>query len=95
MNQAAGQGDVQVEPQPEEARGADNDRWNPSAFHRASTAAAYAHAALDGMIEHEEAEPGRGKDVLPVTQADREDAVEKLQHAAGDGRLPLNERAGP
>jgi Domain of unknown function (DUF1707) len=44
-----------------------------------------------GMIEHAEAEPGRGRDVLPVTQADREGAVEVLQHAAGDGRLPLNE----
>ena len=37
------------------------------------------------------AEPGPGKDVLPVTEADREEAVETLQHAAGDGRLPLNE----
>jgi hypothetical protein len=43
------------------------------------------------MIAHAGAEPGQGKDVLPVTQADREDAVETLQHAAGDGRLPLNE----
>ena len=43
------------------------------------------------MIEHAEAEPGRGRDVLPVTQADREGAVEVLQHAAGDGRLPLND----
>ena len=34
---------------------------------------------------------GRGNDVLSVTQADREEAVETLQHAAGDGRLPLNE----
>jgi hypothetical protein len=37
------------------------------------------------------AEPGPGKDVLPVTQADKEEAVETLQDAAGDGRLPLNE----
>ena len=43
------------------------------------------------MIAHAEAEPGPGKDVLPVTQADREEVVEILQHAAGDGRLPLNE----
>ena len=43
------------------------------------------------MIEHAEAEPGRGRDTLPVTQADREGAVEVLQHAAGDGRLPLND----
>jgi Domain of unknown function (DUF1707) len=43
------------------------------------------------MIAHAGAEPGPGKDVLPVTQADREDAVQTLQHAAGDGRLPLNE----
>jgi uncharacterized protein DUF1707 len=43
------------------------------------------------MITHAGAEPGRGKDVLPVTQADREDAVQTLQHAAADGRLPLNE----
>jgi hypothetical protein len=35
--------------------------------------------------------PGPGKDVLPVTQADREEAVETLQHAAGEGRRPLNE----
>ena len=48
-------------------------------IHLPFIAAAYAHAALEGMIEYEEAEPGRGKDVLPVTQADREDAVEKLQ----------------
>jgi Domain of unknown function (DUF1707) len=34
---------------------------------------------------------GRDKDALPVTQADREAAVEALQHAAGDGRLPLSE----
>jgi len=26
-----------------------------------------------------------------ITQADREDVVDVLQHAAGDGRLPLNE----
>ncbi|HEY7264288.1 MAG TPA: DUF1707 domain-containing protein [Trebonia sp.] len=43
------------------------------------------------MITHAGAEPGRDKDVLPVTQADREDAVDTLQHAAGDGRLPLSE----
>ena len=43
------------------------------------------------MSTHAGAEPGRGKDVLPVTQADREEVVETLQHAAGDGRLPLNE----
>jgi Domain of unknown function (DUF1707) len=43
------------------------------------------------MIAHAEAEPGPGQDVLPVTQADREDAVETLQHAAAEGRLPLNE----
>src|SRR5262249_29513806 len=36
-------------------------------------------------------EPGHGKDALPVTQADREAAVETLQQAAGDGRLPLSE----
>jgi hypothetical protein len=43
------------------------------------------------MITHVAAGPQRGEDVLPVTQADREEAVETLQHAAGDGRLPLNE----
>lgn len=43
------------------------------------------------MTTHTGAGPGRGEDVLPVTQADREDAVEQLRHAAGDGRLPLNE----
>lgn len=43
------------------------------------------------MITHAEAGPGRGKDMLPVTQADREEAVQTLQHAAADGRLPLNE----
>ena len=43
------------------------------------------------MIAQAEAEPGRSRDVLPVTQADRENAVEMLQHAAGDGRLLLNE----
>ena len=71
--------------------GAVYDWWNPSAFHRTSTAAAYHHAALEDMIAHAGAEPEGGKDVLPVTQTDREDAVETLQHAAGDGRLPLNE----
>lgn len=43
------------------------------------------------MIAHAGAEPGRGRDVRPVTPADREDAVETLQLAAGDGRLPLSE----
>jgi len=43
------------------------------------------------MITDAVAEPGRGKDMPPVTQADRENAVQTLQHAAGDGRLPLNE----
>ena len=47
------------------------------------------------MIEHEKAESGRGKDALPVTQADREDAVEKLQHAAGDGRSPAEGEKPP
>src|SRR6185437_2111454 len=64
---------------------------NPSAFHRIPAAAAYAHAALEDMSTHAGAEPGPGKDVLPVTQADREEVVETLQHAAGDGRLPLDE----
>jgi len=40
---------------------------------------------------HADAEPGGSKDVLPVTQAEREDAVETLQHAVGDGRMPLDE----
>jgi hypothetical protein len=40
------------------------------------------------MITQAGAEPGRDRDVLPVTQADREDAVETLQRTAGDGRLP-------
>jgi hypothetical protein len=43
------------------------------------------------MSMHADAEPGWSKDLLPVTQAEREDAVETLQHAAGDGRLPLDE----
>jgi hypothetical protein len=64
---------------------------NPSAFHRIPAAAAYAHTVLEDMSTHAGAEPGPGKDVLPVTQADREEVVETLQHAAGDGRLPLDE----
>ncbi len=43
------------------------------------------------MITHAGTGPGQGNNVLPVTQADREDAVQMLQYAAGDGRLPLNE----
>lgn len=43
------------------------------------------------MIGHTEAEPRQSNDVLPVTQQDREAAVETLQLAAGDGRLPLQE----
>jgi len=43
------------------------------------------------MTTHTGAGPGPGNDTLPVTQADREEAVQTLQHAAGDGRLPLNE----
>jgi len=35
--------------------------------------------------------PNGSKDMLPVTPAAREAAVEALQRAAGDGRLPLNE----
>ena len=43
------------------------------------------------MIGHTGAEPRQSNDVLPVTQPDREAAVETLQLAAGDGRLPLQE----
>jgi len=43
------------------------------------------------MIGHTGAEPRQSNDVLPVTQQDREAAVETLQLAAGDGRLPLQE----
>jgi hypothetical protein len=43
------------------------------------------------MIGRSEAEPRQGNDVLPVTQPDREAAVQTLQRAAGDGRLPLQE----
>jgi len=43
------------------------------------------------MIGRSGAEPGQGTDVLPVTQPDREAAVQTLQRAAGDGRLPLQE----
>ena len=43
------------------------------------------------MIGDMGAEPRQGTDVLPVTQPDREAAVEALQRAAGDGRLPLRE----
>ena len=43
------------------------------------------------MIGHTSAEPRQGHDVLPVTQPDRETAVQTLQLAAGDGRLPLQE----
>jgi hypothetical protein len=43
------------------------------------------------MIAHAGPGPAGSKDMLRVTQADREAAVEALQRAAGDGRLPLNE----
>jgi hypothetical protein len=43
------------------------------------------------MIMDSGAEPGGGKEMLPVTQADQEEVVETLKVAAGDGRLPLNE----
>jgi hypothetical protein len=43
------------------------------------------------MIGHTSAEPRQDHDVLPVTQPDRETAVQTLQLAAGDGRLPLQE----
>jgi hypothetical protein len=46
------------------------------------------------MIGHTGAEPRQSNDMLPVTQPDREAAVETLQHAAGDGRLPLQEFSG-
>jgi len=46
------------------------------------------------MIGRPGAEPRQGDDVLPVTQPDREAAVEVLQRAAGDGRLPLQEFSG-
>jgi hypothetical protein len=52
---------------------------------------------MAGMIAHARAEPRGSKDMLPVRQTDREAAVEALQRAAGDGRLPLNkfsERVG-
>src|SRR5262249_36977844 len=44
-----------------------------------------------GMIGRSGAEPRQSNDVLPVTQPDREAAVQTLQRAAGDGRLPLQE----
>ena len=53
--------------------------------------AAHAHAALEGMDAHAGAEPRGSKDMLPVTETDREAAVVALQRAAGDGRLPLQE----
>ena len=49
------------------------------------------------MIGYTGAGPRHGNDMLPATQPDREAAAETLQHAAGDGRLPLqafSERVG-
>jgi uncharacterized protein DUF1707 len=49
------------------------------------------------MIGRNGAEPRRSNAVLPVAQPDREAAVQTLQVAAGDGRLPLqdfSERVG-
>jgi hypothetical protein len=43
------------------------------------------------MIGHTGAEPRQGNDVLPVTQPDREAAVETLPHAAAAGRPPWQE----
>ena len=43
------------------------------------------------MRTHAGDEPIQSKDILPVTQRAREAAVETLQRAAGDGRLPLSE----
>jgi DUF1707 SHOCT-like domain len=43
---------------------------------------------------HAGAEPEGAGAMLLVTEADREAAVEILQHAAGDGRLPLHEFSG-
>lgn len=43
------------------------------------------------MITHTGAVPSGSKEMLAVTPAAREAAVEALQRAAGDGRLPLNE----
>lgn len=43
------------------------------------------------MVMDTSAEPGEHKDMVRVTQNDREAAVEALQRAAAEGRLPLNE----
>jgi len=46
------------------------------------------------MTAHRGAEPIDSKDMLPVSQSDREAVVDALQRAAGDGRLPLSEFSG-
>jgi hypothetical protein len=43
------------------------------------------------MVMDTSAEPGEHKDMVLVTQTDREAAVEALQRAVAEGRLPLNE----
>ena len=42
-------------------------------------------------MAHTGAEPERARAIPPVTEADKEAAVEVLRNAAGDGRLPMHE----
>src|SRR5436190_23272754 len=70
-----------------------NDRWNPSAFHHASTAAADVHAALEGMIAHAEAGPGRGQDVLPPRALPRA-AAQPVHHPGRRPGSPPSSGAG-